>query len=162
MEFEHLLDSFDLLYSLWWACCRNSICRTSCTTSRKNPTSAQTPLVRFVVDLLRIFLCGFVVQQAADLLYSMLYNKSTKKSEQVLGPNVQNILRFIVYRMFIVRSTYDNDLKVLKFLSGMPQANFRTLSQTILQLLCKWIFPKKSLAPFVGCFVNLTSVVSRS
>ena len=83
-----------------------------------------------------------------------VYNLSTTKSKSNAGeqgPNLQNILRFIV-RLSQDRLTIVT-LKVLKFLLGISYANLRTLSQTILQL-CKWIVPKKSLAPFVGCFVN--------
>jgi len=99
-EFEHLLDSFDLLYSLWWACCRNSICRTSCTTNRTNPTSAQTPLVRFVVDLLRIFFvwircttsCGFVVQHVVQQIHKKIWT----------GPGAQCTKYLTIYRKIIV------------------------------------------------------------
>jgi len=71
----------------------------------------------------------------------------------VATPGAQFTKYLTIYRKFIVRSTYDSDLKVLKFLLGISWANLRTLFQTILQR-CKWIAKEKKLAPFVGCFVN--------
>jgi len=61
------------------------------------------------------------------------------------------------YREFIVTSAYDSDLQRAKSSRGISV----TLSQTILRF-CKWIVSEKSLASFVRCLVNETSIVSRS
>jgi len=67
-----------------------------------------------------------------------------------LGPDLQNILRFVVrlYLTFIVRSAYDDVLRVFLWISS---ANYEHCSQTILRF-CKWIVPKKSIAFFVRFF----------
>jgi len=66
-----------------------------------------------------------------------------------------------IYSKIIIRSTYDSDLRREKISLGIIISQFTNTSQTFLWF-CKWIVPEKSRAHFVGCFVNLTSIVSRA
>jgi len=59
--------------------------------------------------------CYFNVRSKAEM------SQLTMHKVVVQGPDLQNVLRFIVrlYVKFIARSTYDNDLNVLRFLLGI-------------------------------------------
>jgi len=108
------------------------------------------------------------LQHVRTLLIDSMYHRTTWLSNYLI---YQQMTRGPIYKIsynlsqdylnFIVMSTYGSDLRRANISLRNIVSHLRTQSQTILRFL-KWTVPKKSLTPFVRCFVDYMTVVSWS
>ena len=99
--------------------------------------------------------CQSTAGNSNRLLYHLPTQHGYLVHEGMQGPDLQNILRFIIYdcRKFIVRSTYDSDERRAK-ISLRNIVSWLTRKRKTTLRLCKWVVPKKSFVSFVRCFAN--------